>query len=213
MRRRAIPIDFVRRPSLRRVAALVVALGLVAAGVMATITTGHLGVPGTKPPQGFHAGPAHQYDAGGWTFAAAFPAPPTATRLQESLDGKPYVATFFSSASATVDMNVGVYPYPLGKPGVGADTFLRRALTTIRHSPVHQGLQPGKSTQVQGLPAIWLAATFDGGNMASFGVIVLDGHVAYEVVLTGPSTTINGSFRQALGAFKILDPARGIVAF
>jgi len=190
------------------------AAAVVVAGVIALMTTNHVGPPSTKAPQPFHAGPPKRYDAGGWIFTADFPSSPSVVRLRTSLDGTPYIATFYSAVSSSVDMNVAVYPYPLGKPSsVSAATFLRRAVTSAGQSPVHRKLQPGTSTNVQGLPALWLAATFDGGTMASFGVIVLDGHVAYEIVLSGPSTTINASFRQALDAFRIVDPAKGIVKF
>jgi len=193
--------------------AIVLALGVAAAAVMASMTTGQLSPPSAGAPQGHHAEAPQRYDAGGWTFAADFPSAPSVVRLRSSLDGRPYIATFYSAVSPKADMDVGVYPYPIGKPTMSALTFLRRESTGAGRSPVRVRLRPRATTTFQGLPALWLATTSDGGNKASFGVIVLDGHVAYEVVLTGPSSTVNESFQQALKTFRIVDPARAMVPF
>jgi hypothetical protein len=57
-----------------------------------------------------------------------------------------------------------------------------------------------------------MAATANGGNEAAFGVGILDGHILYELLVTGPSTTINGTFQAALKDFRINNPSAGIVA-
>jgi hypothetical protein len=188
---------------LRRALAIVVALAVVTAGVMVAMT-----MSGSSPSV---AGAQQRYDAGGWTFAADFPSAPKVTHFRSSLGGKPYTATFYSADSHNLEMVVGVYPFPIGKPVTSARTFLRRELTGAAHSPVSVRLRPGPSTTVQGLPSVWLAPTFDGHATATFGVIVLDGHVAYEIVLKGPSSTGDASLQQIVHTFRIIDPARARV--
>jgi len=189
---------------LRRALAIVLVLALATGGVIAAMAMSHKSAPVAAAAQ-------HHYDAGGWTFAADFPSTPSVTRFRSSLGGKPYTATFFSAASHSFDMVVGVYPFPIGKPVTSARTFLRRELTGPHHSPVSVRLRPGTSTTVQGLPSVWLAPTLDAGSMASFGVIVLDGHVAYEIVVKGPSSTADATLKRTLLAFRIVDPARATV--
>jgi hypothetical protein len=187
---------------LRRALASVVALAVVTGGVMVAVTMSHSS-PGI-------AGAQHRYDAGGWTFAADFPSAPKVTHFGASLGGKPYTSTFFSVVSPNSEMIVGVYPFPIGKPVTSARTFLRRELSGAAHSPVSVRLRPGPSTTVQGLPSVWLAPTFEG-RLATYGVIVLDGHVAYEIVLKGPSATTDASLQQVVNTFRIIDPARARV--
>jgi hypothetical protein len=195
------------RSRVRWALAIVVVLAGVTGGLMAAMTTSP---PRPRSLPSVKATP--RYDAGGWIFAANFPAAPSVTRLPTSLSGKRYTTTFYSAVSVKFDMVVGVYPFPIGKPTTSALTFLRHAVTRPRHSPVSVRLRPGTSTTVQGFPSVWLAPTSDGRNTTSYGVIVLDGHVAYEIVVKGPSSTADASFRLALRTFRIVNPSRAVVA-
>jgi hypothetical protein len=193
----------VYRSRLGRTLAIVLALAIVTGGVMVAMAMSRPSLPSAAAPP--------RYDAGGWTFSVDFPSAPSVTRFRTSLGGKPFTATFFSAVSGKFDMVVGVYPFPIGKPTTSAQTFLRREVTNPRHSPVSGRLRPGPSTTVQGFPSVWLAPTLDGGRTASFGVIVLDGHVGYEIVVKGPSSAAEARLRQALRTFRILDPSRARV--
>jgi hypothetical protein len=203
--KRSRRLDAGHRSRLRRVSATVLVLAL-AGGAVALMTTSHEATP---PVAG--RGTTPRYDAGGWVFSADFPSAPTVTHFSSSLGGQPYTVTLYSSVSARDDMIVGVYPFPVGKATMSAATFLRREITDAHRSPVKVHLQPGTSTTVQGLPSVRLATKFDGASTSSLGVVILDGHVAYEIVVTGPSSTVGTGFRQALSSFRIVDPARAIV--
>jgi len=206
-----------RRAQLRWVLVMVTLLAVVGGGAIMAVTMTKSAPPVWAPPA-YEPGTAQLYDAGGgWTFAAEFPSAPAVERVPSSLDGKPYTATVYSAVSLSATMTVGVYPFPLGPSSLGqtmsARGFLRREVTGSGFSPANGLLRPTNSATLQGLPGLWLATSFDGGNSASFGVIVLDGHVAYEVVVTGPATTVNTSFRQVLHTFRIIDQGRAIVKF
>lgn len=184
--------------------AALVALGAVAVGVSVATHTQQPVQSLTRVPQTFNAA--------GWVFQANFPSTPSAARLGASLYGKHYTETFYTSTSATDDMTVAVVPFPVGMPTMSADAFLRGF---VGKAPKAGGghLRTGRATEIQGLPSLWLAATGDGGNMATFGVVILDGHVAYEILVTGSAVSVNTAFSAAVHSFRIVDPAKGIVKF
>jgi hypothetical protein len=151
------------------------------------------------------------YSAGAWTFTAKFPATPVSVRAGARLDGKGYTVTTFSASVGASNTSVSVFPFPIGKVSTDAGTFLRHFVKTNDSAPNGGTLKAGKSTTVQGYPALWIASTFDGGNSAMFGVVVLDGHVAWELIEMGPATTVTTSFQEELQGFHISDPSKAIV--
>jgi hypothetical protein len=107
---------------------------------------------------------------------------------------------------------VKVSPFPIGKPMGTVQTFLRRLAgrqVSTKGVPLHSGA----TTKVQGLPAVWIASTSEGGNFGTFGVIILDGHVAFEVIVGGPAATVTSTFSHVIHGFRIIDPSRGVVIF
>ncbi|MGH9172120.1 MAG: hypothetical protein ACRD0Z_14825 [Acidimicrobiales bacterium] len=148
------------------------------------------------------------YSAGRWTFTASFPVTPASVQSSATLYGRRYTVTTFSSTSGQDAESVSVFPFPVGRPTGDADAFLR-TFVAQNSSPAAVGkVTPGKAARVQGLPALWLASSANGGTSAMFGVVILDGHVAWEIIETGPSTTVTMGFQQALKTFRIADPAK-----
>lgn len=205
------------------VAAVVVVAAGVTTGLIATNSSAPLRSStapqgGTGPKASTPASPSGKastvptYQAGGWPFVASFPSHPAVSRVSTSLMRSKYTATVYSAVTNGSDVTVGVYPFPLGVPKMSANTFLR---TFVSQQGVRRvtGALMGSSQTFQGLPAVSFAQTSNGGNMADFGTVVLDGHVAYVVLVSGPATTVTSAFQHALRSFRIVDPARGIVKY
>ncbi|HEV8064469.1 MAG TPA: hypothetical protein VGP46_06540 [Acidimicrobiales bacterium] len=186
---------------------------LAGAGAYAATTgLGHHSTPGVSAPTAPQLpGAPGIYHAGPWVFTAKFPTNPVSVHAGARLGGKPYTLTTFSAAVGTSDTSVTVFPFPIGKLSTSADAFLRHFVSHDAAAPNGGTLKAGKSTRVQGFPALWIASTFDGGNSAMFGVVVLDGHVAWELMEMGPATTVTTSFQQELKSFRISDPGKAIV--
>jgi hypothetical protein len=115
--------------------------------------------------------------------------------------------------SGATDVTVGVYPFPIGVPKMSGRAFLHVFASHPGSAPGGASLGSGRSTTIQGLPALWLAATTGGGTSAGRSVLVLDGHVAYQILVTGPATSVTTTLGQIVRSFKILDPNRAILRF
>ncbi len=172
-----------------RLSRVAVTLGIVIA--IAALAAGTLVLHRSVNPK--DAAPA-TYAAGRYSFVAAFPTAPMVTSVRARFDGKPYTETMYAASDGSTYSSVRVFPFPIGSPRTSAFTFLRRFVARNHAGPRGGSLRAGRTTMVQGLPSLWLADAFDGGNTAFFGVIVLDGHVAYELIEMGPATTVNMDF-------------------
>ncbi len=193
----------VRMPRLAVCLVIVLAMAAVAAGTIALHRSNH---PAQASPQ--------TYSVGRYKFVASFPTAPAVTSIAARFDRLSYTETIYSAYQGSSYSSVEVFPFPIGKPKkTTADAFLRRFVARSRTGPGGARLTPGRATTVQGLPSLWLAAAFNGGNTAFFGVIVLDGHVAYELVEMGPATTVNTDFERSLQTFRIVDPGTAFVRF
>jgi hypothetical protein len=150
---------------------------------------------------------AQTYAASGLPFAAEFPASPTKTQQHLHLLNVPFTATTYTSTSGSTTESVGVYPLPLGN---GAHFDLANFVHAfLGMDPSSTTLTPGPTTTFQGMKAVPLAATSSGGNEAFFGLLVLDGHVVYEVLVSGPATTVDTDWHAALAKFRVVHPALG----
>lgn len=196
----------------RRSLALLVAAVVVALAAAIGLQLFHLaGRPAAGiPPQRSSPVAVSRYEAGGLAFMAAFPVGPTLSHEHLSLLGLGYVASSYTAESAGTLLSVGVYPLPVGfgRP-VPAATFVRNFLRLDGVEPSGSSVSAGAMTKIEGLDAAMLAGTADGGRSATFGAIVLDGHIVYELLATGPATTVDQTFKRFLAHFRIVDPALG----
>ncbi|MHB8243733.1 MAG: hypothetical protein ACYDGN_00065 [Acidimicrobiales bacterium] len=150
------------------------------------------------------------YDMSGNPFQAAFPSHPTTRALPLHLLRLRYTASLYSSISGSSTVMVGVYPLPVGNPkNFRSGPLIRTLLATAGSVSAGTTLHGGVSATIQGLRSEWIATTTSGGQRSSFGVLVLDGHVVYEVLVTGPATTADITFHRFLRHFKITNPAGG----
>jgi hypothetical protein len=192
-----------------------VLLGVAVAVALATalgLQLSHLGRPaaGGTPTHGSAPAAPSRYEAGGLPFTAAFPVAPTLSHEHLSLLGLGYVASSYTAESSGTVLSVGVYPLPVGfGHPVPAATFVRTFLRLDGVEPPGTSVSAGAMTKIQGLDAAMLAGTADGGRVATFGAIVLDGHIVYELLATGPATTVDRTFGTFLAHFRIVDPALG----
>jgi hypothetical protein len=162
------------------------------------------------PPQGSNPPAVSRYEAGGLPFTAAFPVAPTLSHERLSLLGLGYVASSYTAESSGTVLSVGVYPLPVGfGTPVPAATLVRNFLRLDGAEPSGTSVSAGAMTKIDGLDAAMLAGTADGGRVASFGALVLDGHVVYELLVTGPATTVDQTFGTFLARFRIVDPELG----
>jgi hypothetical protein len=203
----------VRWRKLGAVSALIVVLGVAGATVAITRAahppTAATSSPLTRPA----AATTPRIFAGeGFPFIAQFPVTPVISSQQAVFAGRSYTETTYTGSSLRSDVVVTVRPFPIGKPMGTAQTFLRR-LAGRQVSTKGVRLRSGATTKVQGLPAVWIASTSEGGNFGTFGVIILDGHVAFEVIVGGPATTVTFTFSHVMHGFRIIDPSRGVVIF
>jgi hypothetical protein len=197
----------VRNRGLKVFLGAAVAIGAVAAGAMAL--NGHKSSP---PAQAASTPVQFSATVSQLNFQETFPATPTVLHTPARFDGRPYVVTSYSANAGTNDLIVSVLPFPVGKPPkTGAYKFLKGFVAHQNIVPNAGRLHAGRATRVEGLPSAWLAATANGGNWALFGVIILDGHVAWEVLEIGPATSVTSNFQQALKSFLIANPRKSFV--
>jgi hypothetical protein len=202
----------VRWRKLGAVSALIIVLGVAGAAVAIT-RAAHPPTAATSSPVTRPAAITPRIFAGeGFPFIAQFPVTPVISSQQAVFAGRSYTETTYTGSSLQSDVVVTVSPFPIGKPMWTAQTFLRR-LAGRQVSTKGVRLRSGATTKVQGLPAVWIASTSEGGNFGTFGVIILDGHVAFEVIVGGPATTVTFTFSHVMHGFRIIDPSRGVVIF
>lgn len=202
--RHAPPVRIASRSRILWVLAIILVAGAATVGVMTT-RGGSSSPARTAAPQ--------SYQASGFPFAVSFPVAPSVSHIRLQLMNVPYTATLYSATSGTTDVAVGVYPFPIGVPKMSGQAFLRIFASHPGSAPAEARLRSGRSATIQGLPALWLAASANGGASAGFSVLVLDGHVAYEILVTGPSTSVTTTLGQIVRTFRVLDPNRAILAF
>jgi hypothetical protein len=185
-------------------ALLVVALGI---SVAVTQLADHhsnslLSPPALTPPQ--------RYVTSGLPFEATFPATPVVSHDQLLLLKLPYTATVYSATSGSSTVSIGVYPLPLGKAGhFSVRDFVRSFLAASDSTPAGTTLKAEGITKVHGMAEVSLATTTSGGRSAGFGTLVLDGHIAYEILAIGPASTVDSTFQQVMRHFRIVNPALG----
>lgn len=189
-------------------AAVVVVAGGVA--ILVTRTTTQHQQASLTPPT---LTPTTRAPAQSLPFVAAFPSTPSTTQTRLTLDKVPYTATLYSAVGGGSAVTVGVFPFPLGRYGrFDARAFLT-SVVERGDLGTHARLRVSGVTTVQGLPATWVASTAGGGTSAVFGVVVLDGHIAYELLASGPATTVTATFHHVLDGFKIISPSSGVAAY
>jgi hypothetical protein len=210
-RKSALPAELVRawdvsatprtRPAttkrVRRVVAGVLALavvGGVVGGIVAANSRGGVGAPPV----------VRTYQAPGAPFMAAFPTPPSESYASLDLYGKPYVATAYTAFSGRQVFSATVYPFPLGLPTMSAQQFLR--MFTSKIARTDQLTIPGTvPTTFRGLPALQAVLVSPAHTSYTKLLAVLDGHVAYVLMVSGSSPMPDGyaafvaSFRLAAG--------------
>ncbi len=178
------------------VAVLAIGAGLVASGLSSRARQ-QGATPSLLAPRSFRAG--------GFPFTAALPSAPAASHNHLRLAAKGYVATVYSSASDGVTVSIGVYPFPVGSPaGFHLRSFVSAFLTK---SAQHGTLSMARTTRFDGVKAVRLAGV--GGRTGGIGMVVLDGHVAYEVLVLGPSSLAVPLFHEVMAHFRIAHPSLG----
>jgi hypothetical protein len=161
---------------------LLVAAG-VSTGVVASVSRGG---PKTTPLM-----PVHTYRAPGAPFEAAFPALPIESHAAMSLDGAPYVATAYTAFAGQQMFSATVYPFPLGMPNMSAEQFLR--LFTSKLAVAEQLTIPGSTpTTFRRLPALAALLTSPSGTTFTKLLAVLQGHVAYVLMVSGNTPNPSG---------------------
>lgn len=210
-RKSALPAELVRawdvsatprtRPAtakrVRRIVGGVLVLAVVGAVVGGIVAANSRGGTGAPPALRTYAAP-------GAPFLAAFPAPPIESYASLDLYGKPYVATAYTAFSGRQMFSATVYPFPLGLPTMSAQQFLR--VFTSKIAGAEQLTIPGTvPTTFRGLPALQAVLTSPARTSYTKLLAVLDGHVAYVLMVSGSSPMPDGytgfvtSFRLAAG--------------
>lgn len=200
---------------LRRPLALLAAAAVVIAGasIAAVELTSH-GNPLSSTGTGSGGAPKFaapaRYHARGFPFVASFPSKPTVSHQKLHLLRLPYTATTYTAQDGSTSISVGVYPLPVGNPlNYHLHQFVHAFVNTSGTAPAGATVHAGAVSTFQGVKAVSLAGTADGGTSAGFGLIVLDGHVAYEILAIGPSSSVDSTFRSALKHFRIVKPSLG----
>jgi hypothetical protein len=142
------------------------------------------------------------FPAVGQSFRAALPAGAIRTTSRLALAGLPYTATTYSAASAGVSYSASVYPFPLGKPILTADQFLRSFTTNLAAS---RSLQiPGATFGTyKGLPSMSVVLASPDHQLYVNIFEVLDGHVEYVLAAYGTSYHVPG-YAQLAASFHLL---------
>ncbi len=186
---------------------LTIALGLVAAlavgaGLVASGLTSRIRQPGATP----NLLPPRLFRGGGFPFTASLPSAPATSHTRLVLANRRYVATVYSSAAGGVTASIGVYPFPVGSP---ARFHLRSFVSAFlaKGSAQRGGLSMARTTRVEGMKAVPLTGV--GGRAGGIGMVVLDGHVAYEVLVLGPSRLAAPLFREVMAHFRVAHPSLG----
>jgi hypothetical protein len=165
----------------------------VAAGVVASVMRGS---PTTPPP-------VQSYQAPGAPFRAAFPAPTVETHATLSLVGIPYASTAYTAFSGNQMFSATVYPFPVGKPSMTAVQFLRKFTGQLAASD--QLSVPGSTPTVfRGLPALSALLVSPHGGQYTKLLAVLDGHIAYVLMVSGTSQVPAG-YGSFVSSFRLLN--------
>jgi hypothetical protein len=180
-----------RRRALLGIAVLLVVAG-VAAGVVVTVTRG----TSAGPP------PVTSYQAPGAPFRAAFPAPTVETHATLRLVGIPYESTAYTAFSGSQMFSATVYPFPLGKPTMTAVQFLRKF--THQVAAARELSVPGSTPTVfRGLPALSALLVSPHGGQYTKLLAVLDGHIAYVLMVSGTSQVPPG-YGSFVSSFRLI---------
>jgi hypothetical protein len=141
------------------------------------------------------------YSAPGANFEAAFPAKAIVSHAAMRLAGIPYEATAYTAFSGQQSFSATVYPFPLGKPTLTAEQFLRKFTGQVAAS---QGLSiPGSTPTVfEGHPALTALLVAPGGKQFIKLLALLDGHIGYVLMVSGSSATPAG-YATFVSSFKL----------
>jgi hypothetical protein len=142
------------------------------------------------------------FPATGVSFTAALPSGAIRTSSRMQLAGLPYTATTYSGVSDGVSYSASVYPFPIGKPTMSADKFLRTFTDNIAAS--HALAMPGASFGTfDGLPS--MSVVLESADHQLFVNVfeVLDGHIEYVMSAYGTSYHVPG-FAQLASSFHLL---------
>jgi hypothetical protein len=176
------------------------ALAVVAVIVLAGAAYGVVktGTFKSKPP----VVAVQSYSAPGANFQAAFPARAMVSHATMSLVGIDYEATAYTAFTGQQTFSATVYPFPLGKPTISAEQFLRNLTGQVAAS---QGLTiPGSTPTVyRGLPALTALLVAPGGKQFIKVLALLDGHIGYVLMVSGSSATPAG-YASFVDSFKLL---------
>jgi hypothetical protein len=174
-------------------------------------TKTHQTSPPVSPPGAQHSAPAaRHYSADGMPFSAVFPRTPKVSHSHLSVLNHPITSVSYTASAGGTTESVGVFPLPIGNPlSFNLRRFARAFLGVSGTAPAGTTLSAGAESRIQGLATVMVAATSAGGQWATFGAIVFDGHVAYEVLATGPSTKVDAAFHSLMTHFRVSHPALG----
>jgi hypothetical protein len=142
------------------------------------------------------------FPAVGVSFSAALPTGAVRTTSRLALAGLPYTATTYSSASDGVSYSASVYPFPIGKPILTADQFLR---SFTKNLALGRSLQmPGAAFGTyKGFPSMSVVLESPDHQLYVNIFEVLDGHVEYVLAAYGTSYHVPG-YPQLAGSFRLL---------
>jgi hypothetical protein len=138
----------------------------------------------------------------GVSFAAALPTGAIRTQSPMRLAGIPYTATTYSATSDGISYSASVYPFPIGRPIMSADTFL--GIFTKNLAAGHSLQMPGATYGTyKGLPSV--SAVLESPDHQMFVDVfeVLDGHVEYVMSAYGTTYHVPG-YAQLAGSFNLL---------
>jgi hypothetical protein len=173
-------------------AAILVVVGGVTAGVVASVMRSS---PSTPPP-------LRSYQAPGAPFRAAFPAPTVETHATLRLTGIPYTSTAFTAFSGAQMYSATVYPFPIGRPTMSATQFLRIFTRSIA-APQMLSVPGSTPTTFRGLPALGAVLVARSGNQYTKLLAVLDGHIAYVLMVSGTSPLPPG-YASFVSSFQLI---------
>jgi hypothetical protein len=189
-------------PRLGTVLATVALIVVAAAGAgVALKATGHS--PG--PTAAAASGPrlvAQSFPAAGVSFGAALPTGAIRTTSRMQLAGHPYTATTYSAISYGVSYSASVYPFPIGKPTMSADKFLR--IFTKNLAASHSLQMPGASFGTyKGLPSMSVVLESPDHKLFVNIFEVLDGHIEYVMSAYGSTYHVAG-YAELASSFNLL---------
>jgi hypothetical protein len=131
----------------------------------------------------------------------SFPGKTVKASFLSKLDGVPFTATSYTNFASDGDYNVSVYPFPIGFPTMSATSFLRIFVGSVATADEF-GVPDSRPTTFRGLPALEATLAAPGGSGFTRVFVMLDGHVAYMVMVSARDLSMPG-YLPFLNSFRL----------